>query len=50
MGAEDDDDVDITFTATRAANGALLIGSSRELAGWEVCCRLCRQRLAPLDH
>ena len=28
--------VDITFTATRAANGALLLGSSRELAGWEV--------------
>jgi len=38
MEAVDDDDVDITFTATRAANGALLVGSSRELAGWEVRC------------
>jgi glycine/D-amino acid oxidase-like deaminating enzyme len=34
-GSYDDDvDVDITFTATEARNGRLLLGSSREFAGW----------------
>lgn len=27
--------VDVTFTATTAANGALLVGSSREFSGWD---------------
>lgn len=30
-----DDQVDITFTATTAQSGRLLVGSSREFSGWD---------------
>jgi glycine/D-amino acid oxidase-like deaminating enzyme len=33
--SDDEDELDITFTATRSASGKLLVGSSREFCGWD---------------
>ena len=46
---ESDDTLGVTFTATTAADGALLLGSSREFAGFDslpsetgaACCCCC---------